>query len=281
MDRRFSLIRGKRAMGHALFACSASGLMLIAGCTHFRDTNDSAVPEQPAVAKSDDKLPRRSPRPESCVTLGDLRLQFASEEGRAPLEVERLQEEARSAYQHALRLDPKFAPAYRGLARLYRATEELDKSRKTLEDGIAACPKDSMLRFELGMMMAQHKNWNDAIANFQKASELEPEKILYLNVLGYALARAGRIDESFHHFEKSFGAGRAHYNVARILHHMKRDEESKNHVRLALQVRPNWELATNLLAEIEHPGSTTTGLSTASFEEADAAPTNAGPNDKR
>lgn len=258
----------------AIPTLSVGALSLAAGCTHLREAADSAAAEAPIVVK-EENLPKRMPKAFTCVNLADLRMQMSLEEGRTPIEVERFREEARRSYHQAMKIDAKCSAAYLGLARLYEQAEEFDKAQKALEQGIAACPKEASICYELGMLQARRKDWDHALVNLKKASKLDPEKNLYVNAIGFTLARAGRVEESYRHFEHCFGAARAHYNVARVLHHMQKDDESKRHVRLALQAKPNWDLARHFLDELEHPERANKAIATVSFE---VEPHSAGPS---
>jgi serine/threonine protein kinase/predicted Zn-dependent protease len=95
-------------------------------------------------------------------------------------------ESAKKAADSALRLRPDLGEVHRELARYYysandfgRAYEELIVARRTL-------PNDSET-FRIGAEIDRHQNrWGDALANFQKASELDPrndEVTYHLGVL--------------------------------------------------------------------------------------------------
>src|SRR5262249_55009869 len=112
---------------------------------------------------------------------------------------------------------------------------------------------DAKLWFELGMCHARRKAWEPAIDNLRKGSDLDPENHYYVNVVGFCLSRAGRFEESYQYFARVQGEARAHYNVARMLHHVQREAECRQHLDLALKARPDFEPARQFLAELQAP----------------------------
>lgn len=231
------------------------------GCTPVQTVPDSPEPTPPGLlSQLKDRLtPKREFKPATLVSMGDVRMMRASKDKGDPrlTETDRefLRDDARKAYQHALEVDPKYVEAYLSLANLYIAIEEFPNAIETYQKGVKACPKASILWYKMGMCQARLKQWDAALASMRKATELEPENHIYINMLGFCLARAGRFDESYAYFAKTQGEARAHYNVARMLHHVGRPEDSRAHLRLALQAKPNYPEAQELLVSIENPRS--------------------------
>src|SRR5262249_61598904 len=112
-------------------------------------------------------------------------------------------------------------------------------------------PKEAPVWHELGMCYAQQKQWEPAIENLRHAVELDPEQRLYNHSLGFCLTRSGRYDEGFTVFAKLEGEASAHYNVARMLHHVNEDQLCKQHLRQALRLKPEMVPARDLLAKLE------------------------------
>src|SRR5262245_22780340 len=76
-------------------------------------TSPMVMQQRARDAKKEADGPPRQPKPATCVALAVLREQTAST---MKLSAERtaVLEEARRAYQHALKLDPHYLPAYKG-----------------------------------------------------------------------------------------------------------------------------------------------------------------------
>src|SRR5947209_16356524 len=98
------------------------------GCEHAKmlPLNSEAIPATAKIERDVD-LPKRTPKPATCVALAESRVREASHEGVSPVDQERLRTDARKAYQQALEIDPKYLPAVRGLAYLYMTTGDHER----------------------------------------------------------------------------------------------------------------------------------------------------------
>ncbi|OAI41730.1 hypothetical protein AYO40_02465 [Planctomycetaceae bacterium SCGC AG-212-D15] len=227
-------------------------LSTAAGCTHHeQDLVRGPDGDLVAVERAEPES-KRPPKPESLVALANFRAKSANEPNRTPAIQEALRDEARLAYQKAIELDPKCLVAYIGLASLYQDMSEYDRASAAFDKATKLAPKNAEVWFRYGMCQARHKDWEKAVDSLRTANQIDPENKRYLNSLGFSLARSGRFDESYSCFAKEMGEGKAHYNVARMLHHVQRDTECKRHLELALKVSPDLEDARKLLAEVEN-----------------------------
>ena len=224
----------------------------VAGCTHETIPLAPGTPI-PATAKieKESDLPKRKPQAATCVAFGNFREQEALAPERSPLEQQQLREQARKAYQQALEIDPNHLQASQSLARLYVAMNDFDHAFATYEKALRLHPKEPALWYDAGMCYGKHKDRQRAVENLQKANELDPENRQYANALGYALARGGRFDESLACFQKIVGPAQAHYNLARMHHHLKQDDLSKQHLKQALQADPQFRSAADMLVQLE------------------------------
>jgi tetratricopeptide (TPR) repeat protein len=229
-------------------------------------------PKEKEVVPEKDQ-PRRQPQPSTCVAFGKLQLEAAVDSERTPAQREQMYDMARQYYQQAIKLDAHCLEAYYGLGRAYRGLGDHDREVATYQKGLRVYPQNASLWFELGMCQARSKEWGPALENLKKATALEPENRSYNSSLAYALARAGRYDESFDYFKKVVGEAQAHYNVARMLHHVKDDGASKQHLQMALRINPDFQEARQLLVELDTPGAAAgTAAATASFDMVDRPP---------
>jgi tetratricopeptide (TPR) repeat protein len=190
------------------------------------------------------------------VAYGELQEKAALDPGRSPAEQEELRNRARSAYLDALRVHPDDRSALMALARLYDTQKDYEQAVATYKQAIQLYPKEGALWYELGMCFARRKSWDPALSSLQRAVQLEPDNRRYGHAYGFALARAQRYDESFAVLAKLDGPAGAHYDLARMLHHLEQDEASKEHLRLALARNPDLAAAQQLLTELEAAGST-------------------------
>jgi tetratricopeptide (TPR) repeat protein len=206
-----------------------------------------------AVKKPDG--PKRQPLASTCVAFGDYSVRAAADPKASPAQQEHLRDQARRAYQQALQVDPNYLPAYTALAHLYTTMGDEERAAATYQRALKSHPRDAKLWYELGMCHARYKKWESALAALQQATALDPENRQYVHTLGFCPARAGRYDESFRAFARVEDEATAHYNLARMLHHMKQDELCKQHLRLAVHANPDLAPARQLLASLEEPGT--------------------------
>lgn len=245
-------------------------LGLASGCVQVTDPQPVRELPPNAHVRREDELPRRKPKVDELVAWGNLRAKVAREEPQhSPQERMQLRDYARRNYQQALELDPKYSAAYAGLGLLYQDMEDYERALETYDKGLKSKPRDANLWFQKGMCQARRKDWEPALKSLRSAWELDPEAPAYRNNLGFVLARADRYDESYAFFRQALGnEAKAHYNVARALHYADKDEESKNHLRLALKADPKMFSARELLAELETPSRPSNPVATVSLEEA-------------
>ena len=104
--------------------------------------------------------------------------------------------EAETEFSAALRLSPQFAPAAINLADLYRQRGRDAESIKILEESILAAPRDAGLHHALGLALVRLKRNDEALAELNKSSELDPERARYAYVYAVALHSAGRVQDA-------------------------------------------------------------------------------------
>ncbi len=213
----------------------------------------------PTFVKKAAEGPPRMPKASTCVALAVFQEQTALAR-ESPAERTEFYENARRAYQQALKIDPKHIPAYKGLARLYDTLEDHPNAVAFYQQALQLSPADHELWYLLGMSHARAKEWASALESFQKAVELDPENRRYLNDYGLCLARAERYQDAFAVLKKAGGEAHAHYNLARMLEHLGQVEPSKEHLRMAIHLKPELELARHMLQRLENP---TPGVPTA------------------
>ncbi|WP_458160897.1 tetratricopeptide repeat protein [Bradyrhizobium sp. 18BD] len=104
--------------------------------------------------------------------------------------------DAESEYKEALRLSPQYTPAAINLADLYRQLSRDREGESILRTAITSSRQDGGLHHALGLTLIRQKRPNDALSEFQTASELEPDRSRYAYVYAVALHSSGRVGES-------------------------------------------------------------------------------------
>lgn len=270
MDCRISL-RARRILLALLRPALPTGCLMLAlasGCQLQHQQLVKTADGQTVALENKSEKPeeKRPPKPQSLVSFGDFRRQHANNEQNRPAMADALRDEARRAYQQAIELDPNCLEAYTGLATLYQDMSEYDRAVATYDKVLKLQPKSPELWFRFGMCQARQKEYDRACESLKTATQLDPENKRYLNSLGFCLGRAGRFEESYTCFLREMGEAKAHYNVARMLHHVKREAECRQHLELALKANPQYQDARTLLAQVENADGTSKDVVPASFE---------------
>jgi tetratricopeptide (TPR) repeat protein len=262
---------------HKLLSWGLAAALGAAGCQHAKgpgggppppsyaptSTTNLRVTADGTPIRPEPELPKRQPKPETCVAYATFRSQEAQAPSCPAQDRQQFRDQARLAYQQAIQIDPKHVPAYLGLARLYVESEDTAHAVETYQKGIKAVPKEAALWYELGMCQGRRKEWGPALESLNKAAELQPDNHQFANALGYGLARAGRYDEALGCFQRVNGEGRAHYKLARMLQHMGQNDLARRQLELALEKDPRLAEAQGLLKEMDGQGVKPAGFSEA------------------
>jgi Flp pilus assembly protein TadD len=244
MDGRASVVLAL-ALAAGVVGCNPQGPLPLVSST--------AEPPKPVAPSTD--LPPSDGKPKKAhastfVAAGDLAEKGSIDPARTPADRANMLEQARKAYQQAIATDPNYLPAHVALAKLYLDQGDQERCFATYQKVLKAHPKEASLWFGLGMCYSRLKRWDEAVTNLRKAHELDPENRPYADTLGYCLARAGRYEESLACFREMVGEAQAQYNLARMLHHINRDDLSRQHLALALRAEPQLAPARELLAQL-------------------------------
>ena len=238
---------------------------LCAGClTQTTQKTDNVVrPDEAAKVIKKGDGPKRDPKPATEIKFGEMKENEAdSAAGKTHPEIQaQLRDEARKAYQHALKLDPDNVDAQRHLAKLYAKMGDYWRAQDIYKKAMAKRPNDATLWYDLGMCHSRRKELPDnqrfpeAIRCFTKALELEPENRDYLKMLGFTLAWTGRIDQGLVYLTRAYGSAQAHLEMACMFDQKRESTLAIQQLRLALQENPQLQTARDFLTALENPGA--------------------------
>jgi tetratricopeptide (TPR) repeat protein len=268
-----------------LVALGVSVALSAAGCLPLKTVQTQPAPDRPLVEitpRDESKETKRSPKPKTVVAMAKVHETGATDPKRPREERDVHFDRARRCYQEALRQDPNNLQALAGQARLWAGRQDFARAVTCYQTAVQAHPKEAALWFELGMCQARLKEWDAGITSLKTAAQLDPLNRKYAHALGFALARVGRYDEALTAFQPVDSPAEAHYNLARMLHHVGQGEMCKLHLRAAISANPHLIQARELLAHLENPTPAAApikdeALIPASFEEQTATPAPAAP----
>src|SRR5262249_18961019 len=200
--------------------------------------------------KQDDEPTKQKKHAASCVAGAEMLRIEANTPKYTQAQRDDFRERAKKGYEQALRLEPKNAAAQLGIARLHFDANEHDLAVAAYQKALKQNPKDLTLLYELGMIHARSKEWDKAVVHLKAAYDISPDNKECATTLGHCLARSGRIDEAIEVFRKTVGEAKAHFNVARMLHHLNQNELCRHHLELALRADPQFVEARDLLLQL-------------------------------
>jgi tetratricopeptide (TPR) repeat protein len=99
--------------------------------------------------------------------------------------------EAEREYKRAIEISPSFVPTYVNLADLYREMGADSRSEQVLRDGLARIPGDAGLHHALGLALVRLDRHGEAIDEFARAVELDPDRQHYRYVHAVAVHSMG------------------------------------------------------------------------------------------
>jgi tetratricopeptide (TPR) repeat protein len=233
-------------------------LTCLCGCITTQTTAVAPAGSSPETAKSTkrEEAPKRTPQSTTMVELGKLKEAEADTEdaNSNPEAQAQRRDEARQAYQFAIKIDPNNLEAQARLGRLYSKIGDFERAQDTLKKALAAHPKDASLWYDLGMCHNRRKDFNESVRCFSKAVELQPENREYLKKLGFTLAWTGHVEQGLTYLTRAHGAALAHFNIACMLDQKQQPELAKQHCRLARAANGEMlDQACELLALLERP----------------------------
>jgi tetratricopeptide (TPR) repeat protein len=215
---------------------------------------DEAMPAKKASAPAG---PKKSPQAATEIAFGRFKETTAdSEAGKGNAEVQaRLRDEARNAYQNALKLDPNNLEAQRCLGALYVKTSDFERATDVYKKALSKNPNEAVLWYEFGLCHLRRKDFAESVRCLTKALEIDPENSSYLVKMGFTLAWMNQLDKGLDYLTRAQGAAQAHYNMARILLQRDQTQLARYHLTLALQRNSQMTEAAELLSTLDSPSA--------------------------
>ena len=185
----------------------------------------------------------QSDRPEAHVNLALLHLALGEPN------------EARRAYETALRLAPWFVPAAANLADLERAEGREQEAEARLRSALEKAPDSAELRHALGLTLVRTGRRDEALRELTRAATLAPEQARYAYVLAIALHDAGERDRALDVLRAAHEARPGDRDVLASLAWLSleagRHEDASRYVRSFVEAFPDDPESATLRARID------------------------------
>jgi tetratricopeptide (TPR) repeat protein len=110
---------------------------------------------------------------------------------------------AEASYRRALRLQPRFIPAYVNMAQFLSGRQREQEAEGLLRQGLKINPENADLNHALGLSLVRGKKADEALAVLAKAADQAPENARYSYVYAVALKSSGKLEESLRVLESA------------------------------------------------------------------------------
>lgn len=140
---------------------------------------------------------------------------------------------------------------FRAEAELLSRSDRFDEAISVYDDALKAHPRNTDLLYARAMMAARAKRHARVESDLREILSREPNHAEALNALGYTLAdRDDRLDEAYDLIKRALTLKpRDHYvidSMGWVLYRLGRLEEAVVHLRKALEIQPDAEVAAHL-----------------------------------
>jgi DNA-binding helix-hairpin-helix protein with protein kinase domain/Flp pilus assembly protein TadD len=164
-------------------------------------------------------------------------------------------QQAISAYQKAIALDPTLADAHHELAFAYYKTGKFKDSVASSQQAIKLKPDDPENYRNLGLANGALQKWKDAIDAFEQTNKLAPNDPLTQYQLGLAYKNNQQYDPAIDYFEKAIKLksdfAQAHYELGALYLALDEPQLATEQYNILLKLNP--KLADKLQASVPTP----------------------------
>jgi tetratricopeptide (TPR) repeat protein len=152
-------------------------------------------------------------------------------------------EESIAALQHAITLDPTYAPPHNTLGGVYSALKRYDESIPAFQQAIQLDPTSAYPHNGLGNVYLNWKRYDEALAAFQQAIQLDSTYASPHNNMGSVYDDLKRYDEARIAYQKAIDLGSQSYSamgcLARIEQQLGNQEQAATWLAKAHELLPD------------------------------------------
>jgi protein O-mannosyl-transferase len=142
--------------------------------------------------------------------------------------------------------------AHNNLGELLAQQGQMDEAATHFQKAMQIQPDFAEAHYNFGNVLVQKGQWDEAIAQFQTTLEIQPDFAEAHNNLGNILLEKGRVDEAIAHFQTALniqpGIALTHINLGKALFQKGQVREALAHYRSALELQPDNPAALSDLA---------------------------------
>ena len=176
---------------------------------------------------------------------------------------------AEESFRQALQLTPDYFEARIQLALLLETQEKLPEATEQFRDAVRTDPSSFELRRKLARILARQKRHKEAAEQFREALRIDPVHVETYHDFGIVLGRMNDFPQAIQAFRKSLelnsaaskvggtednrlrlNLAAAHVALATSLVEQERHVAAIKNLRAAVELRPDWPVASNNLAQI-------------------------------
>lgn len=162
---------------------------------------------------------------------------------------------ARVAYEKAQQIAPEDAELLRAMALMFNQTGDFAAARSAFERSLSLEPEQPLTWVNLGVALNGLGDPAGATRAYQRALEYNAQESLAHFNLGNNALRAGDLPSAAAAYARAVeadpGLAMGHFNLARTLIQLGRIPEALPHARKAVEFRPDYDLARQMLSDLE------------------------------
>lgn len=160
-------------------------------------------------------------------------------------------EEAIASYQKAIELAPQWEEVRQYLA---DAENKLNETKVNGKMENEAGDESTMPHYKLGKMLAKEGEWEEAIASYRKAIEVEPNFADVYHSLGDALVEAGEKEEAIRVYQKAIeiepNLWEVHHKLGNLLQEVGQFDEAVGAYNKSIELKSDFCWSFNNLGDV-------------------------------
>ena len=149
--------------------------------------------------------------------------------------------------QQAVLLQPKLAEARNNLGNALRALGQCSGARSCYGEAIRLCPEMAPAHVNLAQTLQQEGHWDEALPWLRRATELEPNSLVFLALLADAAVERELFAEAIVCYQRMLELdstlAATHNALGWLLQEAGRLDESEKHLRKCLCLQPSFAIA--------------------------------------